>query len=165
MEISFFETEAEEGKESRVRINAFEASEFIVVVCVETMPVIICDPHGVLYTGNYLLAISGNGSGNMGPGLFRFSGTNIGDHAEDLFLVGMKAVIASFIVHPEKDDESYGQSNGQPGDIDAGVEPVLPEIALGGFKVVSQHGGPFDLFRAKKSWLYGYDQIPLLIIP
>jgi hypothetical protein len=70
----------------------------------------------------------------------------------------MEAVVTSFIADPEQDDEAHSEADGQSGNIDGSVELVLPQVAPGGFEVVSQHGDPF-VFSGLMEKVRGYDQI------
>jgi hypothetical protein len=51
----------------------------------------------------------------------------------------MKPVVAGFVKHPQQDKEAAGQSDGQPEDIDAGINLLSEEVPEGDLKIVCKH--------------------------
>jgi hypothetical protein len=51
----------------------------------------------------------------------------------------MKFIIAQFVININADQQASCQSHRQPKNINGGIQFVFPQVAKGGFEVVSEH--------------------------
>jgi hypothetical protein len=65
----------------------------------------------------------------------------------------MKSVEAILVKDEEEDHDAGGHPGGESGNIDNGIDLVLPKIAPGGFKIVAEHSDPVNFDNICKAWV------------
>lgn len=53
--------------------------------------------------------------------------------------VGMEGIVTLFVAHVQEDEQETDHSDGQPADVDTGVEAVFEQVAEGDFQIILYH--------------------------
>jgi hypothetical protein len=139
--VALHQREAEHAQQGRVGVEGPGFVKVFVAVREQHLPA-VHQAHCLRDFGDLALQDRSQRGGRGGVRLRFVVDLPLGHHPEHAVAVGVKVVVAQFVLHPEQDEDAGGHAHSEAQQVDEGKSLAFPQAPQGDDEVVVEHWGP-----------------------